>query len=262
MIRIDCRGVSTEAPAASEQIRAAADCFIRHGYAILDHVVPAEKIQALNREFLDRYDRFTRDEETEEVKKVGPARYMNSLRLDQGFGDPQLFANPYVVSVVRAVLEESAILEAYGAIVSLPGAPEQPRHYDGPHLFGAEIAAMLPAYALTYALPLIEMNDVHGTTELVPGSHRWRSKDEESETISPVVPIGSCMLWDYRLRHSGTANKSPQPRPMVYCTYSRPWYKDPVNFRKKQKMRRVDFDAAFLETLSEDTRKLLGHAAA
>ena len=46
MIRIDCRGVSTESPASSEQVRAAADCFVKYGYAILDHVVPAAKIQA------------------------------------------------------------------------------------------------------------------------------------------------------------------------------------------------------------------------
>jgi ectoine hydroxylase-related dioxygenase (phytanoyl-CoA dioxygenase family) len=261
MIRIDCRGVSTESPASSEQVRAAADCFVKHGYAILDHVVPAEKIQALHREFLERYDRFLRDEETDEVKKVGPSRYMISLRLDQAFGDTQIFANPCVVAVVRAVLEDTAILEAYGAVVSLPGASAQPNHYDGPHLFGAEISAMLPAHALTYALPLIEMNDLHGSTTLWPDSHRWRNDNDKSEGITPVIPIGSCVLWDFRLTHSGTTNKSPTPRPMVYCTYARPWYKDPVNFRKKMKMRRVDFDAALLETLPEDARRLLLHAA-
>jgi ectoine hydroxylase-related dioxygenase (phytanoyl-CoA dioxygenase family) len=120
---------------------------------------------------------------------------------------------------------------------------------------------MLPAHALTYALPLIEMNELHGSTTLWPGSHRWRNDNDKSEEITPVIPIGSCMLWDFRLTHSGTANKSSTPRPMVYCTYSRPWYKDPVNFRKKRKMRRVDFDPALLEALPEDTRKLLVHAA-
>ena len=52
MIRIDCRGVSTDALASSEEIRAATDCFVKHGYAILDHVVPADRIRALNLEFL------------------------------------------------------------------------------------------------------------------------------------------------------------------------------------------------------------------
>lgn len=260
MIRIDCRGVSTDGLASSEQIRAATDCFVKQGYAILDHVVPEEKIRALNLEFVEDYARFIRDEETDEVKKVGPQRYMLSLRLTGGFGDPLLFANPYVVALVREILEPTAILEAYGAVLSLAGAPAQPDHYDAPHLYGSELAALLPAHALTFALPLIEMNESHGTTSLWPGSHRWRNKNEKGERIDPVIPVGSCMLWDFRLVHQGTANVSAQPRPMLYCTYARPWYRDPVNFRKK-KMHRVDFDAAFLETLPEDTRKLIDHAA-
>src|SRR4051794_25870525 len=94
MIRIDCRGASTDALPSSEEIRSAADCFVKHGYAILDHVVPAEKIQALNLEFLEGYARFIRDEETDRVKKVGRQRYMFSLRLAGGFADPLVFANP------------------------------------------------------------------------------------------------------------------------------------------------------------------------
>ena len=181
---------------------------------------------------------------------------MIALRLTGGFGDPIVFANPYVVALVREILEPTAILEAYGAVVSLTGALAQPDHHDAPHLYGSDISALLPAHALTFALPLIEMNEIHGTTSLLPGSHRWRTVNAAGERIEPVIPIGSCMLWDFRLLHAGTANISTRPRPMVYCTYARPWYRDPVNFRKK-KMRRVDFEPAFLETLSEDTRKLI-----
>lgn len=260
MIRIDCRDVSTEGLASSDKIRAAADCFVKHGYAILDHVVPEEKVRALNIELLETYDRSLRGGDTDEVKEVGTERYMIALRLTGGFGDPLIFANPLVVAIVREILEPTAILEAYGAVVSLGGALAQPNHRDAPHLYGSEISAMLPAHALTFALPLIEMNEIHGTTKLWPGSHRWRTIDDTGEAIDPVVPVGSCMLWDFRLVHRGTANISAVPRPMVYCTYARPWYRDPVNFKKK-KMRRVDFDAAFLETLSEDTRKLIAHAA-
>jgi ectoine hydroxylase-related dioxygenase (phytanoyl-CoA dioxygenase family) len=260
MIRIDCRGVSPAAAAASEQMRAAIACFIKHGYAILDHVVPAEKIRALHLEFQHDYGRLLMDEETDTSKKVGDARYMIPLRFRRGFADIEIFANPYVIPVVREVLEQKAIIEAYGAVVSLPGSQAQPTHHDAPHLFGAEISALLPAHALTLALPLVEMNETHGTTMLLPGSHRWRRNDGNGEGISPTVPIGSCLMWDFRLVHSGTANRSTVARPMVYCTYSRPWYQDPVNFRRKT-MRRVDFDAGFLETLPDDTRRLLSHAA-
>ena len=260
MIRIDCQGVSPDDAAVSEQMRTAIACFVKHGYAILDHVIPAEKIRALQLEFQRDYGRVLTDEETDASKKVGDARYMIPLRFTRGFADIEIFANPYVIPVVREVLEQKAIIEAYGAVVSLPGSRAQPTHHDAPHLFGAEISALLPAHALTLAVPLVEMNETQGTTTLLPGSHRWRSNDGNVEGISPTVPIGSCMMWDFRLVHSGTANRSTVSRPMVYCTYSRPWYQDPVNFRRKT-MRRVDFDAGFLETLPEDTRRLLSHAA-
>lgn len=259
MIRIDCRGVSADAASSSEQIRAATACFVKHGYAILDNIVPAEKVRALNLHFHQRYARFLRDEESDDSKKIGPARYLVPLRFAEGFGDPLIFANPYAIAVVREVLEQMAVLEAFGAVVSLGGAVAQPTHLDAPYLYGAEISALLPAHALTFALPLIEMNEFHGTTTLWPGSHRWRNRDERGGEINPTIPIGSCLMWDFRLVHSGTANRSTQPRPMVYCTYSRPWFRDAVNFPKST-MPRLIFDTGFLDTLPEDTRRLLAHA--
>src|SRR5262249_35702559 len=113
MIRVDCRGVSPEAAAASEEIRAAIACFVKHGYAILDHVVPAEKIHALHQEFERDYGRLLKREEDAMSKEVGDARFMISLRLAKGFADTEIFANPYVIPIVHAVLEETAILEAY-----------------------------------------------------------------------------------------------------------------------------------------------------
>jgi ectoine hydroxylase-related dioxygenase (phytanoyl-CoA dioxygenase family) len=259
-IRIDCRGVSADTVEASPEFGAAIGCFQRHGYAILDHVLPEARIGTLNEEFHARYSRFLRDMEADDSREVGRKRYLVPLHFAGGFADPAIFANPVVVALVRSVLEQKAILEAFGAVVSLPGAEAQELHSDGPSLYGSEISALLPAHALTFALPLIEMNDFHGTTSLWPGSHRWRNKDETAAPISPTIPIGSCVLWDFRLLHSGTENKSNQVRPMVYCTYARAWYKDPVNFRKKKAMKRLIFDAGFLDTLPEDTRALLSHA--
>ena len=50
MIRIDCRDLSTEASANSLQGRDARDCFVKHGYVILDHVVPEGKVSILRSE--------------------------------------------------------------------------------------------------------------------------------------------------------------------------------------------------------------------
>lgn len=258
MIRIDCRGVSTDDLANATEIRAAHDCFIRHGYAILDNVVSEERTRELLAEFNERYAQYLHDQEAADSLAVGARRFMFPLRFSGGFGDPLVYANPFVVALVRAVLDPDAILEAFGAIVSLSGSEVQHIHRDGPHLFSSEISTLLPAHALTFALPLVAMNDVHGTTALWPGSHRWKALNEGILPEHPTIEPGSCMLWDFRLFHSGTENRSERPRPMVYATYARRWYQDPVNF-KKEALQRLVFDPGFLQSVPEDMRPLFAH---
>lgn len=265
MIRFDFAGLAPSDETFRGRIAAAADGFHRQGYAILDNVLPIETVAALNAEFLEQYQRYLKDEETDEVSKVGKQRYMLALRFAGRFADPVVFANPVVLALVRSLLDVNAVIEAYGAILSLPGAAEQHHHADGPPLFGDALDAMLPPYALTAALPLVEMNEHQGTTALLPRSHRRRAGDKGNaedadkggELIMPVVPPGSCVMWDFRLRHHGTPNASSTPRPMVYCTYSRPWYRDPVNFLYKRRLRRLDFDPAFRDSLPADLQPLL-----
>ena len=39
------------------------------------------------------------------------------------------------------------------------------------------------------------------------------------------------VLFDVRLRHHGTANKSPNPRSIAYIGYGQSWWMDDVNFK-------------------------------
>jgi ectoine hydroxylase-related dioxygenase (phytanoyl-CoA dioxygenase family) len=259
MIRIDCRGASTDDLAKSEQIRDAYDCFVKHGYAILDHVLPEATMQALRADFDNRYPQYLHDAETSDSLEVGKRRYMVPIALSGSFGDPLVFANPYVVALIREVLGRDAILEAFGAVVSLSGSQAQHIHSDGPPLFNSDISSVLPAHALTFALPLIEMNELHGTTAIWPGSHRSKTHNSDAAPEMPTIPVGSCLIWDFRLYHSGTENRSDSARPMVYATYARRWYQDPVNFRKGTRPRLV-FDPAFIEGLPDDARELVSHS--
>ncbi len=256
MIRFDCNDVPADSLESSDRLEAAANYFIKEGYVILDNVLPRESVEGLYPEFVRDYAPFLSEQPSDQAYDVDDRRYLMSMRFSGAFANPQLFANPYVTTLIRKVLEPTAILEAYGCILSLPGATRQKDHYDGPHLFGTALSTMLPPYALTFGLPLVEMNEHIGTTLLRPGSHRWLEHRPDAPFVMPVVPPGSCMMWDYRLRHAGTENHSQTPRPMLYCTYARPWYKDPANFRPSPRMRRLAYEPGFLETLPEDVRKL------
>lgn len=258
MIRIDCQGLAGGDLSNSEQVKRAYDCLVRNGYAILDRVVPQETIEALRHEFDTRYPQYLRDEPQAEALEIGDRRTLVPVHLAGRFGDPMIYANRPVLAVVRLALGDTAILESYGAVVSLAGAKEQSIHRDGPPLFDSAISPILPAHALTLALPLVEMNDTHGSTCLWPGSHRWPRLDEAAPSEAPVVPVGSCVLWDFRTFHRGTANRSMRHRPFVYATYARRWYQDPVNFEEGDRQRLV-FEGEFLQGVPQDARMLFSH---
>jgi ectoine hydroxylase-related dioxygenase (phytanoyl-CoA dioxygenase family) len=104
------------------------------------------------------------------------------------------------------------------------------------------------------------MNEVHGTTALWLGSHRDAESLEE-EGIEPLVREGSCMLWDFRLKHGGTPNTSAVPRPLLYLTYCRPWFLEHLNFgAKNPKQRPLLAKKNFLSSLSERHQRLLTRA--
>lgn len=261
MTRIDCRQISGDDLAGSEQVRLAFDSLTRHGFAILDHVLPQERVRALNAEFTASYDRYLQNSELDDTLKVGNKRYMIPVALSGGFGDPLIYANPFVVALARHALEPDAILESFGAVVSLAGARQQHIHRDGRLLFDSAISTMLPAHALTFVLPLVDMNDVNGTTAIWPGSHRWKVRNEEAPPVALDVPAGSCVLWGFRLYHGGTSNRSDTPRPILYGTYSRHWYRDSRNFEKKEQ-RHLAFDDGFLDSVPADRRSLFAHLVA
>src|SRR5262249_47812686 len=140
--------------------------------------------------------------------------------------------------------------------------PAQHRHFDGVSLFPSSgIDRLLPTSAITVGIPLLKMNNVHGTTALWLGSHLDATRVPDGEGIEPVVREGSCVLWDYRLSHGGTPNRSAVPRPLLYIGYCRPWFLDHVNFGKANpKQKPILMKNDFWSALSEQHQRLLARA--
>jgi len=124
---------------------------------------------------------------------------------------------------------------SFGAVVSHPGAEDQHVHSDGGSLFGdSPLEPLLPPYAITVIVPLVDMNSETGTTRVWPGSHRMTKEDlDHADPDDPVVSKGSILLMDYRLQHGGLANRSTGPRPILSLVFARPWFRDVVNFEKQ-----------------------------
>jgi ectoine hydroxylase-related dioxygenase (phytanoyl-CoA dioxygenase family) len=214
--------------------------FASKGVLAIENAFAPELIVSLKNALMTDYARCLVDRETDETLKVGDKRIMVPVEVIGLFNTPHLYANPFVFSLVRDILDEKCVLGSFGAVIALPGAENQHIHRDHPFLFHEEaIDTLMPAYAITAIVPLVDVDKYHGTTRVWPGSHRVWPEDEARQLPSedPVVQVGSCILMDYRLVHAGTANHSEQVRPILYLVYHRPWFKDCVNFLKIRELR-------------------------
>jgi ectoine hydroxylase-related dioxygenase (phytanoyl-CoA dioxygenase family) len=258
--RITPSGSERNAGALScETIACVAERFRVDGALILANVVDAALIVRLKRAFGKTYARYLDGKSHRGALMVGDRRLMITVDLEPPFDEPQLFANPFILSVMAAVFGEDFLLGAFGVVCSLPSAPAQHLHSDGPPLFPDPVGRLVPASAITVAIPLLEMNKMHGTTALYLGSHRDASCATTGKGIEPIVREGSCLLWDYRLVHGGTPNRSTLPRPLLYLVYCRPWFVDEYNFTKQPPLRA---SKRSLSKLCERHRRLLVRARA
>lgn len=170
---------------------------------------------------------------------VGDRRMMIPVRFTGAFNDHRFYANPSLYAFMAEALGRDFILNGLGSVVSFPGAADQHVHRDHPQLYGSAIDDFLPPFAVTAIIPLVELNDRSGTTRMWPGSHLMKFLLNESEVpitekpyFDPPAHPGDCLLMDYRLYHGGLANISSEIRPILYLIYSRPWFRDSVNYNK------------------------------
>jgi Phytanoyl-CoA dioxygenase (PhyH) len=231
------------------------------GALIIEDIVDTAFIAEVRRAFGEGYSHYLDGSEHDDALRVGDRRLLITINLEPPFDDPRLCTKPYLLPVLSAVLDDGFVLGAFGIVCSLSSAPAQYRHDDGGTLFPRSgIDKLLPAAAITVGIPLLEMNEVHGTTALWLGSHRDANRLEE-QGIEPVVREGSCMLWDFRLKHGGTPNRSALPRPLLYLTYCRPWFVEHLNFNvRNSKQKPLLAKTNFLSSLSEEHQRLLARA--
>jgi ectoine hydroxylase-related dioxygenase (phytanoyl-CoA dioxygenase family) len=228
------------------------------GVLILDDIVSPALIVQARQVFFAKYDRYLDGKKHDDALDVGNRRPMITVDLEPPFDHRELLANSWLCPVLSAAFENNFILSAYGVVCSLPSAPSQHIHQDGGDLFPqAALNRLLPITAVTVAFPLREMNEVHGTTALWPGSHRHETPVSAETPDEPHVEEGSCVLWDYRLQHCGTPNRSTIPRPLLTMTYCRPWFIDHKNYQKQAPLRAPK---GFMAELPEDLRPLLVRA--
>ncbi len=154
---------------------------------------------------------------------VGEKRLHLPLALRGPLLETALYANPILMTILSNLLHTPFLIDNVNCVTALPGATDQKFHRDHPPVFAEQsgLAASLPPYAVTVAIPLIDLDPMTGTTKLFPGSMAALSDANGAppvfaEEICPFVQRGGCFLMDYWLWHRGMANCSERNRPILY----------------------------------------------
>jgi hypothetical protein len=228
----------------SKQLLRGSSLFLENGFLIIRNAFDAGFIDKLLDEYLKKYDSYFADKQYPDAQATGDKRTMVSVALEGVFNSPEFYANPRIYPLLRYLLGPDLIINSISSVVSLPGAPDQRVHRDVPNIYVTELnrsgdfswLKYVPPYAVTLGIPLVPISKLTGNTRFWPGTHLFNAGREHpihNSGVDFTAETGTCVMFDYRVLHAGLANNSDKIRPIMYNVYSRPWYRDHVNYTKQ-----------------------------
>ena len=244
------------------------ELFLQHGCLIIKNAFDPEFVRRLHDEFMNSYKDYLADKLYNDASDIGDKRTMVTINLEGSFNSRDYYAPPKIFPLIEFLLSKRLIIAALGCVVSLPGSKDQHIHRDYSNIYdpsfnypGVEsFIASGPPYAITLGIPLVPITELTGNTRFWLGTHLKKVKGTDPD-LGPgmdfVADLGSCYLFDYRILHRGVANKSDVPRPLLYNIYTRPWFRDTVNYSKNQP---IDITEEQLSKLPIRDQKLLSWA--
>jgi hypothetical protein len=238
-----------------------AERFARDGCLVIDKLFDPALIDSIFEEYHRQYGDIDPANRPLHLK-AGDRRLQLPITLRGALLDPGLYGHPLLLKILGEIFGSLFLIDNVTVVTALAGADHQPFHRDQPDLFplGREYDASLPCYAVIVAIPLIDLDEQTGTTQIFPGTMGDSHEDPDAlgEGVMPFTKRGGCYLLDYRVQHRGFANRSDRDRPVLYITYSREWFTDTINYRKHA---RLEVDPAEFETIPLEHRPLFRRAA-
>jgi ectoine hydroxylase-related dioxygenase (phytanoyl-CoA dioxygenase family) len=223
-------------------LESAAACIREHGLVIIEDVFARPLVDSLLAHFKATYDTYMKPGQAKLFRNFqdDPLRAQIPVAPVGAMANPEVFANPTVMSLVHHFVGTDAVVGEMGAIISHPGSKPQYTHRDSEYLFGGLPAEIeLPPHSLNIVVPLMDVPLDRGPTEFWPGSHRRADRDAVTAVPPQRVPLraGTVFMLDARLLHRGGPNNSDVVRPAVYIDYQRPWYKERSGYKDKPQVR-------------------------
>ncbi len=224
-----------------ESVALGATLFEKHGTLLIENAFDADMIQKCDEYFVEKYADYFGAKAPADALPIGDKRLQITFGLEGPFNNPDLYGNPFVLALMKALLGRKFFIGCTVCAASLPGARDQHLHKDHRALFTKDAddpPMALPPFAITMMVPLVPLDELTGTTTVRKGSHlKSRRASAKLPQQVPIVPIGSCFLMDLRLSHAGLGNKTHRVRPILNMVYQQPWFADNKNFTKQAPIR-------------------------
>lgn len=221
----------------STRVFAASNMFAQYGCLAMEDAFPTYQLERCHSVYeTGKADGFGTPLE------VGNKRFMLPLSISGPFNSPEIYASQPLMAVLENVLGSGFILGSMSLVVSEPGADVQHLHMDHSILFPElNRSTPMPTHAVTVLVPLIDIDEKVGSTEVVKGSQNCSSAEvPDLARQSRDLKVGDCLMFDYRLFHRGLANRSNKNRPVISLVYQRPWFRDSTNFHGQEPLQISD----------------------
>ena len=218
----------------------------RDGFCVVEGVIPAGEVQAINAELLAALEGNRERSEGELAKTRSRGHRIGTpgvAVLKQAINEVQSFAaylaDRRVLDIVEAFFGAWARISCTDCVANMPGNARGYWHADWPYnqTNASHIPAPYPDAVLHLSTiwMLTPFSAETGGTLVVPGSHRWPRNpaagdmpEVDNEAVYPTErhvegPAGSALVYDSRLWHAVAANRSDQPRVALIVRYA-PWW--------------------------------------
>jgi Phytanoyl-CoA dioxygenase (PhyH) len=210
------------------------------GFVVLKDVIDTAHLDVL-------HDRMLQDLDTILQRPDAPFNFnTGNVQQDPPPFPPYLFrdvlVNDIVIAVTKSILGPKPQNSFYSGNTALPGGTRQPVHPDTAQLW-PDLPTATPAFGLVVNVPVVDMDERNGSTEIWPGTHldttynihqgSARISEDVLERrraieppIQPAVTRGSVVIRDIRLWHAGMPNQTGTPRPMIAMIHWCSWWAD------------------------------------
>jgi hypothetical protein len=203
----------------------------KDGVVAIDGMLRPEAIDVLRDSVLQRHPEFADKVLLTDFEDNGEGRFIAPVAISRAVYDSGLLALPALTTLAEGALGRDWVVDSFGMLMAFPGCDEQHHHRDGTSLFPeTTLSAILPPYALTVLIPLVDVDGDNGATAFQLGTHRYPPGGGQTRPSTAPLPRGSCFVWNYETLHWGLPNRSARPRPALYLTLCRPFWTDMKNF--------------------------------